>query len=358
MFPKVFATTSGIDRGIAKLTSRIGELERLDVRTAVIECNGANDVVQDDIKETIRDVFGTNSPEFRQHQYIVIWAGQEHIDMDAEERVEGCERGKVAVRAILQGLIARLQERRDEVGTTHHGSARPYMENSVLLAELRAMADGAPDFNAYTGISRPHLAWIGRAHALLERHNPNDATEFKVSCAFLASNLTRDATVGSMMATIYRAISSLELSVPAQGAQVYGPGEVYDFQKDLKAILHSATSDLLIVDPYLDDEVFDAYLSTVSSSVSTRMLAHKYAASLKSVLPKFVTQHGMKVEIRSSTAIHDRVLFIDDVSCWVVGQSLKDAAKTRTTYMAPLASDATPLKLAEYERIWRTATPI
>ena len=123
-------------------------------------------------------------------------------------------------------------------------------------------------------------------------------------------------------------------------------------------IFASATKSLFIVDPYLDDQIFDTYLSTVSQQVHVRLLAREYAQSLKSAVQKFNAQKQMAVEIRGSKAIHDRVVFIDDGSCWVLGQSIKDAAKTKPTYLAPLASDATQLKKADYEQIWSAASPI
>jgi hypothetical protein len=66
----------------------------------------------------------------------------------------------------------------------------------------------------------------------------------------------------------------------------------------------------------------------------------------------------MTVEIRTSQLIHDRVIFLDDRSCWVLGQSVKDAAKSMPTYLAPLPSDVIPLKKDVYEQIWSTAKPL
>jgi hypothetical protein len=66
----------------------------------------------------------------------------------------------------------------------------------------------------------------------------------------------------------------------------------------------------------------------------------------------------MNVEVRTSQGIHDRVVFVDGRSCWVLGQSIKDAAKSKPTYIAPIAADATQLKLADYEKIWATAHTI
>lgn len=232
------------------------------------------------------------------------------------------------------------------------------MDKVALLAELKAVAANVPDFEAYTPSSRSHLEWLGKTHALLSRWDRLEAISFKTAADFLALQSTRDMDVAQMLGVLHRAIADLELQVPTLPPQAFGPGAVYDFHKTLRDLLASATKSLFIVDPYLDDQVFDAYLSVVSQQVHVRLLARAYAASLKSSVQKFIAQKEMAVEVKGSKAIHDRVVFIDDGTCWVLGQSIKDAAKTKPTYLAPLASDAAQLKKADYERIWSMASPI
>jgi hypothetical protein len=89
-----------------------------------------------------------------------------------------------------------------------------------------------------------------------------------------------------------------------------------------------------------------------------RLLTKNYAQSLKVSLVKFRAQNQLDVEIRHSSSLHDRVLCVDDRSCWVLGQSIKDAAKTKPTYIAPLSTDAAELKIAFYKRLWKTATVV
>lgn len=232
------------------------------------------------------------------------------------------------------------------------------MDKVALLAELRALAHDVPDFGTYSPSSRIHLEWLGKAHALILRWEPVEAISFKITVDSLYYDLTRDIYVGQLLAILYRAIADLEIQVPELPPQAFGPGAVYDFNKALRDLLGSATKTLLIVDPYLDDQVFDAYISTVSPQVVVRLLAREYASSLAPAVQKFIAQKKMTIEVRSSQGIHDRVIFIDDRSCWVLGQSIKDAAKAKPTYLAPLAHDASELKKADYERIWIAATPI
>jgi uncharacterized protein (TIGR02391 family) len=117
--PRVFRDPGEIDRGIKKLERRIQELSQVDLRKAVAEDSGEDDVVRSNIRETILDVFGPNSPEFREHQHLQIWAGPMGINMHPEDVVSSREGGRTQVTAILKGLIGRLKERREDlVGDT------------------------------------------------------------------------------------------------------------------------------------------------------------------------------------------------------------------------------------------------
>ena len=53
--------------------------------------------------------------------------------------------------------------------------------------------------------------------------------------------------------------------------------------------------------------------------------------------------------------MHDRVIFIDEYVCWLIGQSIKDAAKAKPTYLVPLPPDVVSDKLSNYENIWKNA---
>ena len=232
------------------------------------------------------------------------------------------------------------------------------MDAVVLLAELRALCAETPDFATYTPTSRVHLEWLAKTHALLLRWEQTEAGYFRDSCDWLPSTLMRDVSVGKILGILHRAVADLELRVPNSPNQVFGPGAVYDFVRALRGVLNSATSSLLVVDPYLDDQIFDAYLSTVEQNVSVRLLTSDHAKSLGPSVRAFVAQKQIPVEVRISRSIHDRVVFVDDRSCWVLGQSVKDAAKTKPTYLAPLSSDAAKLKRPAYEQLWSTAIPI
>lgn len=108
--PHEFASVEEIDRGIAKLNRRIADIEALDVEAAALEHTGEDKAVEENIRESIREVFGSNSPEFHEHQYITIYAGPRWMGMSEESVIEGKQHGKKQVTGVLNGLIGRLRE--------------------------------------------------------------------------------------------------------------------------------------------------------------------------------------------------------------------------------------------------------
>lgn len=229
------------------------------------------------------------------------------------------------------------------------------MDKPMLLTELKAMIASVPNFATYSPTSEEHRIWIGRARALLASWNNLAAISFDLDVPGLSSPLLKDRSLGNLLQVLYNAIGALELDVQELPPQAFGPGAVYDFMRKLRDLLSSAAKSVFIVDPYLDDEIFDAYLTSIKSGVAVRLLVNQYASSIKHSLGKFVAQYKMDVECRESKNLHDRVIFVDGHSCWVCGQSIKDAAKTKPTYLAPLPGDVAQMKLGHYENIWQHA---
>lgn len=110
--PRKFRSPAQIDAAIDKLRGRIKELEKLDVRRTVLNDPKAFSVAQNDVRDAISEVFGVDSPEYREHGYIDIWVGPLHMGMSVDERIQGRERGRIQVIGILNGLVGCLEERK------------------------------------------------------------------------------------------------------------------------------------------------------------------------------------------------------------------------------------------------------
>lgn len=232
------------------------------------------------------------------------------------------------------------------------------MEPYLILSQIKSLLARAPSFDTYTPSSLEHQVWLGQAHALVVRWNSIEAITLKTASDFLGFEANRALNVAQIFGILHRAVADLELRLPKDPGQSFGPGAVYDFFKALNGVISSAQKSLLIADPYMDETVFDTYLSSVGKGIAVRLLVERYSAKVKPAAEKFVGQYGALLEVRSSSDFHDRLLFVDDDVCWVVGQSIKDAAAAKPTYLASLSADLAKPKLAHYERIWLQATAI
>jgi len=146
--PREFRSPEAIDSAIMKLNRRIQELEPLDVKASVLNRTAAVEVAQSNVRETIRDVFGSNSPEFKEYAYMRLWEGPMRMGMNDYEVVQGTERGRHKIIGILNGLVGRLKEREDlTAGTTPAPST--YFDRLNLHPRIREVSrelflDGHP----------------------------------------------------------------------------------------------------------------------------------------------------------------------------------------------------------------------
>ena len=185
-----------------------------------------------------------------------------------------------------------------------------------------------------------------------------EAISVKTASDFLAFEPNRQMNVGQILGCINRAIADLELQVPAASQASFGAGDVYDFFKALNGVIGSAEKSLFIVDPYLDPSVFDHYLVSRQQAVTVRLLSNRNAESLVPSSQTYAAQHGAVLQLRKSSSIHDRLIFVDRYVCWLIGQSVKDAAKAKPTYLVQAPPDIVPEKLQNYESIWASAVPL
>lgn len=238
-------------------------------------------------------------------------------------------------------------------------SARlPQMDALILLDKLRTLLSTAPPLEGRGPYGQEQFAWLGRASALISTWDRTEAIFFKSAVDGMTGNLNRVANHGIVFTTIHKAIASVEEQLPRPNGQAFGPGAAYDFFKALRELVLSAETSLFLVDPYLDAEAFDGYLGALPAGRHVRILCARYADEVRVAAEKFSLQHQCSIEARRSSAIHDRVIFVDGARCWVLGASVKDAAAKKATYLAPLSADVAAQKAEIYEGIWSAGTAI
>ena len=159
----------------------------------------------------------------------------------------------------------------------------------------------------------------------------------------------QEALLGSL-------VSVMKLHFPEQEIKgAYEVGDEYGFYRDLTSLVQTATCEVFIVDAYLDEQVFNLYVSKVPIGASVRILTNRLASNVGIVAKMYATSR--KLELRSSGDIHDRAVFVDQRG-WVIGQSIKDAAKKKPTYMIELDEPVLAASRNAYDQIWSGATSV
>ena len=103
-----------IDRAMVKLGRRIDEVQELKSQGA--RWNGAQTrVVETTVRDTVRDVFGPRSPEFRDFGHFEIRHGPVRIGLEDDEYQESFLLGITDASTLLEGLIHRLEERKEDL---------------------------------------------------------------------------------------------------------------------------------------------------------------------------------------------------------------------------------------------------
>jgi hypothetical protein len=156
--------------------------------------------------------------------------------------------------------------------------------------------------------------------------------------------------------TLSSSIKELEAMLPeAEVRGAYEAGDEYAFYEDLKGILAAAAHDVFVADNYLNTEFFELYVHPIRAGVAVRVLTDQMRDNLLAVANKYATRGNF--ELRSSAELHDRHVFVDGRG-WMIGQSIKDAARRKPTYMVELGATFVPAVWQIYEDIWKRATVI
>jgi len=117
----------------------------------------------------------------------------------------------------------------------------------------------------------------------------------------------------------------------------YDRGEQYDFYKDIKKLIQIAKVKIFIVDSYIDQDLFEVYLDKINQNIELEILTNSNTpkGNIKKIASMYRKKHKGKFEIREINLCHDRAIFIDDEG-WVIGQSIKDLARNKPSYMIKL----------------------
>ena len=102
-------------------------------------------------------------------------------------------------------------------------------------------------------------------------------------------------------------------------------GEYYDGFSFINKLICSAKHEVVVIDGYADDSIFDYFVNS-TPNIKKTIITHKVNRISSEVLTKFVKQYG-NISIKEDKSFHDQFLFIDN-DVYIIGASLNSLGRS------------------------------
>ena len=232
-----------------------------------------------------------------------------------------------------------------------------YLQLGSLVAEMPDLTSGpiTPEMNR----------WLGRAAALVELTGDlANTVNLKVTSQSL-DGVHRARNAQTIAAIVHQALAKAELMAPAssQGAFI-AAGHTFDAFAAVGKVLGTATTDVLIVDPWADEKALTDYAVLAPDKVTVRLLADQadHKKSLKPAAEHWAQQFGaarpLVVRLAPPKALHDRLILVDGTTAWTLGQSFNKLAARAHTSLVRIDPELGALKIKAYAVMWEAAGPL
>jgi len=239
------------------------------------------------------------------------------------------------------------------------------MDTQSLYVQLGRLAESIPNFKGPRPFPITTHQWLARLHALLNAAARNvDANRVENLTRSMATSAS-DTEVHEIYSILFRTLAAAEVEAPASSQGAFIPvGNAFDALAAIGKVFKEATTDLLIVDPYLDEKVLTDFALQVSEGVSIRLLSDSssYKATLVPAVARWTKQYGPKrpllARLAPSKALHDRLVIADNSKTWVLTQSIKDFAARSPASITRSDDEAAALKVGAYQSMWDLSAPL
>jgi hypothetical protein len=231
---------------------------------------------------------------------------------------------------ILENLISRGEQLRGETWTSLARQQWAHTGEGALIAAL--------------GSAHPNVQAFGTAQCGV--YGPGDTDEYLLRQA--------NRQLDGMIAVLRSTIEQLRWRLP-DPAQVFLPaGSPHDAYVEIRKIVQTASSEVLIVDSYVDGTLW-SLLTNVLSTAKIRIMTMQMKADFGLEAKKFAAQHGNVIEVRRTSQYHDRFILVDGARCWHLGASIKDAGNKASAISELLSPNIRSAICADVEMTWKSA---
>jgi hypothetical protein len=225
-----------------------------------------------------------------------------------------------------------------------------------LLLEADELLRTMPSIDEVATGSNDVVVWAGRAKAVVSAWNYAFGMSFATSCDSLLRAYNKEVFHTSVAMVLIQMQHDLRMRTAGPLNIAVTAGNVFEYFDELRKIIAEATADLLFIDPYLDAEFVSSYLPQLKSGLVVRLLtSERKLAGLLPAVAHFTAQSGTRIEVRTTSGIHDRYIIVDGAKCFQSGASFKDGARSSPTTLTQIADAFSAVK-DTYEKLWSKGT--
>jgi len=105
-------------------------------------------------------------------------------------------------------------------------------------------------------------------------------------------------------------------------------GEAYTAFRTLQRIFQQARSEVIVIDPYVDEQVLD-HIAAIGPHIKVQLVTEHVKGIFASAYRKLLQQRG-NVEARVAAHFHDRFIILDGAVCYQLGSSINTLGSKAT----------------------------
>jgi hypothetical protein len=226
-------------------------------------------------------------------------------------------------------------------------------EAKAMLVELDDILRNRPPRETIRHEMDENFVWLGRVAAAITLWKPHKSIQVEGYISDIQQTLAAGASRGyaNVLIILNQARADLLMQLEPQTNVSIDQGQVFAYFDQIRKKIEIATSDIFIIDPYLDAEFVSRYLTYAHNSVKIRLLTTHKITNLLPAISLFAQERAGNVEVRFRDNLHDRFVIIDRANCYQSGASFKDGGKNAPTTIVEI-SDAFNGVRGIYEDLW------
>ena len=227
------------------------------------------------------------------------------------------------------------------------------MNKKILLFQLKALLEAAPDFTAYTADSEEHLHWMNSVYSVIYQWKPFPAIAIASAIEFMPVEAERKKNIECIFNVAYHACSEIQAEIDALASSEIAKKS--SAENDLKTLLSMANDRLFIVDGTCDLAKLHFYINNLQELVQLRLLVKEISSEAKSELEKIKSQAETLIDIKIAPAAAETIFFVDDLNCWGLTVDGHQGNSLLSETVAPLSAEQARAKRDYYEALWHKA---